>query len=670
LKLIDLGEDAPASEVRTAKEPRRADIQGLRALAVIVVLIFHAGLPLPGGFVGVDIFFVLSGFVITKVLLREWNETGQIRFGSFYLRRFRRLTPALALMVTCTVAFSVLVLSPLGPLQTAAKTGLGAMLLSANAVIANLTGQYFDAPAETNPLLNTWSLAVEEQFYLIFPAILALGWAIGRRMRNRKIFPLLLVAGIAISSFVLSMTGSTSSHPENLSWLLGFYSPLTRAWEFAAGAFLVLGAVAIPQHLKSAKYLGSLLGVAGLGMVAASLWLISGSTPFPGVWTLLPVLGTVLLLVAGTASTNPVSQALSWTPMVKIGDWSYSIYLWHWPFIVFAVAIWPKSHEMAGLHRPAGAAAIAALLSLLPAMISYVLLEKPIRSLPKMSARKNASLIAVVVTPPILVCLGVGLWASHTLAPRYESGSVRGSRQGDVGEIAFFEYLKNEHFPCTPEEIRANAGFFETYQRCKQSKATGPVDVALLGDSYSEMLYPGFAAALPEKNVVYYGSAMPIPSDETFPQILDYVVNTKSIKTVIIAANWTFRQVPMNEFKPVLKRLTAAGKQVYVIDENPTFPFDPQRCKFQVAPLVPQDCTQPADEYLSRPGLDLPALISVTDSVPGAKFISVSGYFCQQGTCDMTKGNSVLYRDPGHLNLIGSPYEVNRIIEDHPEIKG
>lgn len=286
---------------------------------MIVVLVFHAGSPARGG-VGVDIFLVLSGFVITQVLFREWNETGQIRFGSFYLRRFRRLTPALALMVTWTVAFSVLVLSPLGPLQTTAKTGLGAMLLSANAVTANLTGQYFDAPAETNPLLNTWSLAVEEQFYLILPAILALGWAVARPMRNRKIFPLLLVAGIAISSFVLSMTGSTFSHPENLSWLLGFYNPLTRAWKFAAGVLQVHGAVVIPQHIKEAKNLGILLGVTGLTMVGASLWLICESTPFHGVWALLPVIGTVLLLVAETAPTKPIPRLLSCHPMVKSED--------------------------------------------------------------------------------------------------------------------------------------------------------------------------------------------------------------------------------------------------------------------------------------------------------------------------------------------------------------
>ena len=661
MKLIARDEDAPAKVVRSPKEPRRADIQGLRALAVIVVLVFHAGLPLPGGFVGVDIFFVLSGFVITQVLLREWNETGKIRFGSFYLRRFRRLTPALALMVTCTVAFSLLVLSPLGPLQTAAKTGLGAMLLSANAVIANLTGQYFDAPAETNPLLNTWSLAVEEQFYLLFPAILAIGWAVGRRMRNPKVFPLLLVTGIAIASFLLSMTGSTSAHPENLSWLLGFYSPLTRAWEFAAGALLVLGAVVIPQHIKAAKNLALFLGVTGLTMVAASLWLISGSTPFPGVWTLLPVIGTVLLLVAGTASTNPVSRALSCHPMVKIGDWSYSIYLWHWPFIVFAVAIWPKS-PIAGVA--------AAVLSFLPAMVSYIFLEKPVRSLPKMSNRRNASLITAVVVPPLVVCLMVGLWATHTLAPRYESGTIQGSRTGDVGNTTFFKYLEKEHFPCTPKDIEATAERFETFPRCKQSKAAGPHQIALLGDSFSEQLYPGFAAAFPNQNVVYYLSSLLTPSDPNFSRILEYVVNTGSIKKVIIAVNWTFRQIPMEEFKPVLERLAAADKEVFVIDANPTFPFDPQRCKTQVAPLVSQDCSQPDTDYFGRPGLDLPGLIQTTNSVPGVKFISVADYFCGRGICDMTKGNSVLYRDPGHLNLIGSPYEVNRILKDHPEIRG
>ena len=148
---------------------RRRDIQGLRAVAVLLVVFFHAGLPLPGGFVGVDVFFVISGFVITGMLAREFERSGRIKFREFYARRFKRLTPALALMVTVTVLLSAVIASPLGAQQVTAQTAIGAMLLAANVVIALTTGGYFDAAADTNPLLNTWSLSVEEQFYLFFP---------------------------------------------------------------------------------------------------------------------------------------------------------------------------------------------------------------------------------------------------------------------------------------------------------------------------------------------------------------------------------------------------------------------------------------------------------------------------------------------------------------------
>ena len=160
---------------------RRRDIQGLRAIAVIMVVAFHAGLPVPGGFVGVDVFFVISGFVITAMLHREWEKTGRIKFGTFYLKRFKRLAPALALMVGVTLMISTVIFSPFGHQTYAAATGIGALLMSANFVIAKTTGGYFGPTAENNPLLNTWSLSVEEQFYLVFPALIALGWYLAKR---------------------------------------------------------------------------------------------------------------------------------------------------------------------------------------------------------------------------------------------------------------------------------------------------------------------------------------------------------------------------------------------------------------------------------------------------------------------------------------------------------
>jgi len=370
-----------------ASGQRRLDIQGLRAVAVLVVVAYHAGLPVPGGFVGVDVFFVISGFVIAAMLHREWQATGRVRFGQFYVRRFKRLTPALALVVTITMLFAALILSPLGTQETTAQTGIGAMLLGANVVIARTTGDYFDLAADTNALLNTWSLSVEEQFYLAFPLILVIGWLLAARL-GRRAAPILIVATLAAASFGLAVLDSAGF---GLIWaqsLAGFYGPFTRAWEFAVGALLAL--ILTTRVLTSRP--GLLAGALGAILLAASLWLISGETPFPGPWTLLPVAGAGLLLASGTAS-NTVSRVLASTPMVKVGDWSYSIYLWHWPFIVFASALWPGN--------PAAKLGAAGL-SLLPALASYVWLEQPIRSAPNLRGAALGRLILITLLTPIL----------------------------------------------------------------------------------------------------------------------------------------------------------------------------------------------------------------------------------------------------------------------------
>jgi len=228
---------------RAVSDGRRFDIQGLRAVAVLLVVAFHAGLPVPGGFVGVDVFFVISGFVITGMIHRERSSTGRFRFGRFYLRRFKRLTPALSLMVAVTMVLAFCLLSPFTEQQPAAQTGIGAMLLVANFMIAYKTGDYFDAPAESNPLLHTWSLSVEEQFYLVFPAILLLGWVLSQRGRRRIPWVAVLVGTAALISFGLVMMGASALDPSTAKYLLEFYSPLTRAWEFAVGALLALATI-------------------------------------------------------------------------------------------------------------------------------------------------------------------------------------------------------------------------------------------------------------------------------------------------------------------------------------------------------------------------------------------------------------------------------------------
>jgi len=199
-------------------------------VAILFVVLFHAGLPMPGGFVGVDVFFVISGFVIASMLRREWDRTGRIRLGNFYARRFRRLTPALAVMVSFVAVFAALTVSPFGTQQVTGQTGIGALLVSANVVIQRSTGNYFDAAADLNPLLNTWSLSVEEQFYLFFPVTILTFWMLARRFHRLRTTPLVIVAVVGLVSFTLAL--ATYFGPLSLPIpgpFTGFYSPITRA---------------------------------------------------------------------------------------------------------------------------------------------------------------------------------------------------------------------------------------------------------------------------------------------------------------------------------------------------------------------------------------------------------------------------------------------------------
>lgn len=394
---------------------RRLDIQGLRAVAVLMVVAFHAGLPVPGGFIGVDVFFVISGFVITAMLMREWDSTGRIRLGRFYLRRFKRLTPALFLTLGVVMVASSLLLSPIGSQQTAAKTAVGAMFLAANLVIARTTGDYFDARAETNPLLNTWSLSVEEQFYLVFPAVLLGGLLLGARGRRNRITPVVVVGFVGALSFLLALVGSGSFGLYTFQLpvsLVGFYSPVTRAWEFAAGSLLALGGARLTV---SSPRLAGIVLLTGSGLLTASLWVIRRTTPFPGIWTLLPVIGTLLVLVAGP-HYSAIARVLASRPMVLIGDLSYSIYLWHWPFIVFGSLLWPGSDSVL---------LIAAALSVIPAYASFRWVEEPIRSLPVAGGGSIVRLVAATVTLPFLLAVGLVIAANAG----FWNTSVRGYQE-------------------------------------------------------------------------------------------------------------------------------------------------------------------------------------------------------------------------------------------------
>ena len=406
--------------MRRPREVRR-DVQGLRALAVLAVVLFHASDVLPGGFVGVDIFFVISGFVIALSLLREHERFGRIRLGKFYIRRFKRLVPALALVVGVTLVVSAFVLSPLGPQQTAAVTGLAAVFSAANIAIALTTGDYFDSPAELNPLLHTWSLSVEEQFYLVFPLALLLGLSL---FAKRYVGAAVAIgAGTVVSFGALLAAPAIQSVYETP--LVGFYSPIVRAWEFGVGALIAVWFAAKPRDIGRGS--SKVLYLVGAAALALSFSPAIGLGAFPGVITLLPVAGTAALIVAGHGKPWGGRDPLSTRVAGLLGDWSYSIYLWHWPFVSFSAILWPES-SIAPLA--------AALVSLAPAIVSYYVVENRLRFTVWPSIPRASVVVATTVGAPAL--LAGALWfASSQIATQLGSSVADDTGdEEDIGELA------------------------------------------------------------------------------------------------------------------------------------------------------------------------------------------------------------------------------------------
>ena len=447
---------------------RRADIQGLRALAVTLVVLYHMGLPLSGGFTGVDMFFVISGYVIMESLLREYRANGRIRFGQFFLRRFKRLFPALIVLVAITLVAATIFLPPFANENRTLLTGLGAIFISANVVIDVTTGDYFAPDARLNPLLHTWSLSVEEQFYLLFPLLVIIGLWWGAK-RGRPLFGLVvLIALVTAVSFALAMVGSRVSLPVGNS-LLGFYSPIPRAWEFGVGALLALWGKRLPPPGPVATHLSAWTGLA---VIAAGVFLIDSLTAFPSEWTLLPVVGTALLIYAG-GSTHRVAiiRGLSTRPSVGLGNLSYSLYLWHWPLIVFALVGWSESLTYM---------TVAVALSLVLSWLSYRFIEQPFRTRDTSTPSQMVTYLGVVVMLP-----GIVIAATTIIATRYLLPLVQ-----DIAGSPLEESTARD------ERCLSSTRFDEAWaQRCTWFADSPGDPIYLIGDSTAEQLGEGVIVA-------------------------------------------------------------------------------------------------------------------------------------------------------------------------------
>jgi peptidoglycan/LPS O-acetylase OafA/YrhL len=403
----------------------RADIQGLRAVAVLLVVLAHAGVGfLPGGFVGVDVFFVLSGFLITGLLLAEARARGSVSLVEFYVRRARRILPAAALTLLVTDIAAFLLLNFVRARQ-AVEDSLHAAAFAANFRFAARDVDYFARAEPPSPVLHYWSLAVEEQFYLVWPLLLSVAlFGVARRRRrvaaDRRERGLLALVLVLTGASLGWSVHATATLPE-----AAYFSPFTRAWELGIGAALAVGASTFGLVPPIGRVL---MGWVGLLAIAAAAVLFSYGTPFPGSSALLPTIGTALAIAAGIGDRVPrlaVARLLAVRPMRVIGDRSYALYLWHWPVLILADQY--AGHELT-VPVKLGLVAGAFLLS----CVSYALVENPIRR--RVRSRAATAIVVAASTAAILGTASVSLAAIDREQQRFESaaGSAAPVASGSV----------------------------------------------------------------------------------------------------------------------------------------------------------------------------------------------------------------------------------------------
>ena len=355
-----------AGPLRTGDAGFRPDLEGLRGIAILLVLLCHARIPgADGGFVGVDVFFVLSGFLITGLLVTEGERAGQINLRAFYARRARRILPAAILVLVSTLVVVQFVLSPLD-LPRVGDDGVAVSLALANVRFAIEATDYF-APVDPSPMLHYWSLAVEEQFYLLWPLLLIAAL----RFRSPRGLMIGLAVSILVGSFALSLGLTDAAAP----W--AYYSLPTRAWQLAAGGLLALAA---PWLGRIPDRVAAVTGWLGVGLIVAATVVIGTSTAYPGVASLLPAAGALAIIASRGVTGSPGSFALGKPPLNWLGRISYSLYLWHWPILVLgSVALGIGTEEDIPSHRDIVIRLGLVLFAVLLAAITWRVVEEPFR---------------------------------------------------------------------------------------------------------------------------------------------------------------------------------------------------------------------------------------------------------------------------------------------------
>ena len=628
------------------KPKYRPDIDGLRGVAVLLVVVFHAWPnEVPGGFVGVDIFFVISGFLISSVVFTSM-EAGTFTLKEFWARRIRRLGPALLVMLAGSLVAGWFLLLP-SELEQLGRHVVAGVLFVSN-ILLIFEADYFDTGSELKPMLHLWSLGVEEQFYLLFPVVALMALKL-----RRKFLPIMVM--IALASFGLNLIWM-NAHP-----IGNFYTPLTRFWEILAGVILFLAihkSVEVRIDAKKSRIWTVITNrdfrsVMGLVVLISAVILVSDTQPYPGIQALLPVLAAVLL-ISGGEKTLLNRKILSARPLVWLGLISYPLYLWHWPVLSF-------SRIILGKDPPLWAKILLLSLAIGLSWATYKWVEKPIRHLriSKRSITVVTSASAIVLTMGLLMSFQQGF---PDRSPAMQEAKIASSYF--VGPL--WEYSNNqlciERYDF-PEREKLPWWF------CMTNNDKSP-DVVILGNSYANQLYPGLVQNDAFDHLTFLSIGICHPTGEEHPTIpMRCKSQQEYIYDIFLSSNEQISYVIMAGMPPkgewdgsYLTKLVESisfferqGSKVIVFSPHLTLDYHINSC--YARPLVPasNDCIE-SREMLEVAARDFQTFSErIQESNPEVLFFDQNAVFCDFEECRFkTEYGVPLYRDFSHLSEFAS----------------
>ena len=644
MKLIALSRSAKLNNYRDNSQ-YRADIDGLRGIAVLSVILFHINPELlTGGFLGVDIFFVLSGFLITNLLVKSVEKHGRLDLVGFYVRRIRRIIPALMFLVFCVYIFGYFFLAP-PDFSSLSLSSIWALLSAANIYyFLYLDEGYFAADSAEQPLLHLWSLGVEEQFYLIWPFYVF----ILCRTLIRPSTRMWVTMGVVVSSLVLAQMLITPYHS------FAYYMLPTRSWELAAGGVLVFSGL---QNAKPPKWLGELLALVGLVSILFSLVYVTESHDVPGFAAVPVVLGTTLLIYAGLHQQTFINRIVSTKALVLVGLVSYSAYLWHWPIIAFL------KYSSLEITTTIGISVILA--TFFFAILSYQMVERPLRYF----KTSNRNILVGYFLAPLLTMSA--LCFAALLLIRTQSGWLYDWSKYQVitNTQPAFEYEYN----CQQTNFDVNQFYLS---RCVYPQGQEPT-VLLAGDSIAAQYLGAFRVL-----AKHYGFSLRNLTQSSCPLLTEandlHWVDRKyrddciaylkflsqqlsSFDTIIVGGSWaTYEKKGEPYYRKLMAqtidKLAKEVENIVIMGKNPNFSGYQAACEQRQVKLGFMECD--ASRYnkpVSRMGAN-EFLRELSEKYDNVHYYDIAEHLCVDGTCSPFKDGQPLYYDSLHLSMEGSKY--------------